>query len=225
MPHSDFTSNDLAPAPAPHQPDHEMGTAIASASADSTGALLLRTAECLTALLQAPTARAGLNESRYNVLNVLRHKDSGTCTQTELATLLLQSESNLSTLLERMRLDGLISRVRSESDRRISLIGLSAAGREALLRAVQARARAVAPIFKALDEQRAGELRESLGQLVRQLEHTLGVAGRGAGRRDATGSLHRLDAGHSGTAEQRAGRSVRSQNAIQHSDETTPCLE
>src|SRR5262249_14919042 len=119
MPHSHLTSNDLAPPSPPHQPDRENGLARNADSADSTGGLLLRAAECLTALLQAPTARAGLNESRYNVLNVLRRKNSGNCTQTELATLLLQSESNLSTLLERMRLDGLISRVRSESDRRI----------------------------------------------------------------------------------------------------------
>jgi len=144
----------------------------------STGAMLLRTAECLRSLLQAPTVHAGLNESRYNVLDALRRKPSGTCSQTELAKYLLQSESNLSTLLDRMNKDGLISRVRSQSDRRIARIGLSAVGREALARADQARQRVAAQLLRAVDERLEAALGEALELLRRNLEHTLGVAGR-----------------------------------------------
>src|SRR5262245_19451767 len=50
----------------------------------TTGARLLRTAQCLTALLQSPTASAGLNEARYNVLDALRRSGAETCSQTEL---------------------------------------------------------------------------------------------------------------------------------------------
>jgi len=144
----------------------------------SSGALLLRTAECLTALLQAPTVLAGLNESRFNVLDALRRKPSETCSQTELATYLLQSESNLSTLLDRMKKDGLISRVRSESDRRVALIGLSTAGREALARADLARERAADPLLRMLDDRLAVALAQALELLRRKLERALGVAGR-----------------------------------------------
>ncbi len=140
------------------------------------GELLLRTAECLTALLQAPTADAGLNEPRYNVLAILRRKEAAGCSQTELADDLLQSESNLSTLLERMRRDGLISRVRSETDRRKALIELTPAGSEAVARAERARASASAPVWRVLDGESAARLGKTLGLLVRRLEYALGAA-------------------------------------------------
>ena len=150
----------------------------ASPAEGEAGSLLVRTADCLTALLQGPTATAGLNESRYNVLDTLRRMPEGTSTQTELAAQLLQSESNLSTLLERMRHDELISRVRSETDRRKSLIGLTSAGREALARADLARSRATANLLKALDESQRAALCASLGLLLQRFEGELGVAAR-----------------------------------------------
>ena len=156
-----------------------------TAAESSVDGLLLRTAVCLTALLHAPTARAGLNESRYNLLDALRRKATGTCSQTELATQLLQSESNLSTLLERMRQDGLITRVRSESDRRVTLIALATAGREALARADRSRTRAAAPILGVLNECGERALGDALGRLVKRLELALGIASR-----SAAGTMH-----------------------------------
>jgi len=132
--------------------------------------------------LQGPTATAGLNESRYNVLDALRRIHGGTCTQTELATRLLQSESNLSTLLERMRQDELISRVRSVTDRRKSSINLTNSGREALARADVARSRAAANVFKALDESQQVALCAALGLLLQRCEGELGIADRVAPR-------------------------------------------
>jgi DNA-binding MarR family transcriptional regulator len=170
--------------------DDGSAAARSSTPVSSAAELLLRTAECLTALLHSPTAQAGLNEARYNVLDTLRRKGSESCSQTELATQLLQSESNLSTLLERMRQDGLISRVRSESDRRVALIGLTEAGREALARADRARERAAAAVLDVLDEQREGALCEALRRLLNQLERTLGIAGR-----ESTGTASRGAAG------------------------------
>jgi len=162
------------------QPHFDVHAITHSTAPDVTGlgALLSRTADCLTAVLHGPTATTGLNESRYHVLDALRRMPGGICTQTELAAWLLQSESNLSTLLERMRQDDLISRVRSEADRRKSLIGLTTAGREALARADQARTRATAAIFHALHEFQQAALRESLALLLQRLERELGVATR-----------------------------------------------
>jgi len=163
--------------------------------ASALGELLLRAAECLTALLQSPTAEAGLNEPRYNVLAVLRRTASGSCSQTELATDLLQSESNLSTLLERMRKDGLISRVRSDADRRKAVVGLTPAGREALFLADQARARATATMLEALDERREAALREALSLLVHRLERTLKGIGRETTRTGRACADNRHDSG------------------------------
>ncbi|MBI3864180.1 MAG: MarR family transcriptional regulator [Planctomycetia bacterium] len=147
----------------------------------AVAALLVRTADCLTALLRSPTATAGLNESRYNVLDALRRTPTGSSTQSALAAKLLQSESNLSTLLDRMQHDGLISRVRSETDRRKSLIRLAAAGSEALLRADLERNRAAGRILRSLDDDRAGALCDSLERLLRCIERELGIAERTAG--------------------------------------------
>ena len=179
-PHLDFQTPPTASAPETLAATvtADSPAAARGCPAGSTGTRLLRTAECLKALLQAPTANAGLNESRYNVLDALRRKPSATCSQTELATYLLQSESNLSTLLDRMKKDGLISRVRSESDRRVALIGLSTAGRDALARADQARHRAVAPVLRVFDERLEAALGEALELLRRKLEETLGIARR-----------------------------------------------
>lgn len=140
--------------------------------------LLVRAADCLTALLRAPTATAGLNESRYNVLDALRRIPTGTSAQSELAVALLQSESNLSTLLDRMQHDGLISRVRSETDRRKSLIRLTAAGSEALLRADHERSSAAARILRTLDEESTAALCQALERLLLRFERELGVADR-----------------------------------------------
>jgi DNA-binding MarR family transcriptional regulator len=169
------------------------------------GELLLRTAECLKALMQGPTVDAGLNESRYNVLAVLHRTTSGRCSQTELARELLQSESNLSTLLERMRKDGLISRVPSEIDRRKALIGLTPAGSEALVRAEEARARAAAPIFCALEERCGAALGEALTLLASSLEHVLGVRWRETTRGAAAGADYRNDAADSAAFDEGPG--------------------
>ena len=145
-------------------------------SRPALAARLMRTANCLTALLQGPTAEAGLNEARYNVLEALRESDAG-CSQTELALKLLQSESNLSTLLERMTRDGLISRMRSDRDRRKSLVGLAEAGREALLLAATARARVADEALHVFDRDSEAALVAALERLLKRLESVLGIGG------------------------------------------------
>jgi DNA-binding MarR family transcriptional regulator len=122
-----------------------------------------------------------LNESRFNVLDALRRMPDGTSTQAALATALLQSESNLSTLLERMQHDGLITRIRSTADRRKSLIGLATAGSDALLQADHERDRVVTKIMRQLDEHRTRDLCETLELLLARLELELGIRSSGDG--------------------------------------------
>ena len=77
-----------------------------------------------------------------------------------------------------MRQDELISRVRSETDRRKSLIGLTRAGRDALAGADVARGRAMATVFKTLAEHEQDALHASLSLLLQRLEGQLGIAAR-----------------------------------------------
>lgn len=101
---------------------------------------LLQTADVLRHYMEGPTSAAGLNDARYTVLDALQRYAGQGCSQTQLAGLLLQSESNLSTLLERMRQDGLIARIRSVADRRKCIVQLTEFGEEKLKKARAFRA-------------------------------------------------------------------------------------
>jgi DNA-binding MarR family transcriptional regulator len=157
----------------------EAGELYSSADPREVGTLALRTAECLVAALVECTAEAGLNEARYRVLAALHRRAGGESSQSGLASLLLQSESNLSTLLERMSADGLISRTRSQTDRRRSLIRMAAPGFDALERAERARGAALARLMRELSAREIGQLAVGLGRFVDELERALDVADRG----------------------------------------------
>lgn len=143
-------------------------------SASEVGELLLRAADCLHAALAPQLAEAGLNEARYCVLDAIRRLDPRGCSQAELAGRLLQSESNLSTLLERMRQDGLIARDRSPDDRRKSVIRLTAPGEAALEQAGRRRTAGLARLLDALDPHHQESLATAVLRLISALEHRLG---------------------------------------------------
>jgi len=70
-------------------------------------------------------ASHGLNLTRADVLaTVAQHGEAG-CSQSDLASALQLSESNICTLVERMRSDGWLFRLRSEVDRRRCVVVLA----------------------------------------------------------------------------------------------------
>src|SRR6185436_20314811 len=72
--------------------DH-FGDAAEPNPSREVGTLLLRAADCLAAALAECTAEAGLNESRFRILMALERRTTGECSQSDLADLVLQSES------------------------------------------------------------------------------------------------------------------------------------
>lgn len=90
--------------------------------------LVRELADLQHSLLDPATHEVGLNEARYSVLRELRFRQSEGCSQSELARGLYLSESNLSTLLDRMVRDGLLERERSRLDRRKSIIRITPRG-------------------------------------------------------------------------------------------------
>ena len=70
----------------------------------------------------------GLTEVRYSVLVALNSAGEMGLSQSELAERLMQSESNVSTLIERMAQDDLVERLRSDADRRKRVLLLSPSG-------------------------------------------------------------------------------------------------
>ncbi|WP_197532208.1 MarR family winged helix-turn-helix transcriptional regulator [Symmachiella macrocystis] len=89
---------------------------------------VLQLAEAWRTQLTTDFAQCRLNDARFAVLQAIEEADPTGCSQKELARQLRNSESNISTLLDRMVTDGLVERRRSQSDRRKSLIRLSEKG-------------------------------------------------------------------------------------------------
>ena len=92
-----------------------------SVSGEESAAIVaefLRTAHLMRCLLSSHFAAFGLTDTWFTVLEVLGRSAPDGCSQAELALALGQSESSVSTLIERMRSHGLLYRLRSNSDRR-----------------------------------------------------------------------------------------------------------
>src|SRR5579872_6757805 len=93
---------------------------------------VLRSAHRIRGVLASHFAEFGLSDARFTVLQIVRDSLPRGCTQTELAERLQQSESSVSTLVDRMRAADLLYRLRSKSDRRKCLLVLTDHARETL---------------------------------------------------------------------------------------------
>lgn len=93
---------------------------------------LLRVSQIVRLRLNDWLGRFELNDGRHSVLAVLAGAAQEGCSQAELAERLGQSESNISTLIERMQRDGLVNRLRSNADRRKRVLLITSEGRSAL---------------------------------------------------------------------------------------------
>ncbi len=119
------TSHDEPLPPAP-QPTPEQRQAIELVSR------LNLVAQETKAALNDRLAEFDLNDIRYSVLSIVREAAAEGCSQSMLAQKLRQSESSISTLVDRMRTSGLLYRLRSKTDRRKRFLTLTERGRELL---------------------------------------------------------------------------------------------
>ncbi len=110
--------------------ERTMNTAnsFSTSTASETLDCLLRVASLIRLRLGEFLDQFKLTEVRYSVLASLSSAGAMGLSQSELAERLMQSESNVSTLIERMAQDGLVDRLRSHADRRKRVLLLSAAG-------------------------------------------------------------------------------------------------
>lgn len=143
-----------------------------STPAGETCGTLLRAAQLVRVLTADQLAEHGLNDARLTVLAMLERisKAAAECSQAELAAELLQSESNVCTLVERMRKDGLLYRMRSKHDRRKRLLKLTESGRQVLQQAGEAFEERAAVLLSRLDSGQRRALDGVLTALVSQLE-------------------------------------------------------
>ena len=105
----------------------------------------------------------GITESQFGVLEVLLHL--GPMPLGQLCHKILRSGSNLTTVIDNLERDGLVTRVRDETDRRVQIAELTEKGRALIAEAFPAHVARVTAVLGALtaDEQR------ELGRLCRKL--------------------------------------------------------
>ena len=92
----------------------------------------LQVAEMTEDHLTTQFSDIGLNAVRYEVLQFINASAPQGCSQSQLAAEISQSESSVSTLIERMRQDNLILRLKSNTDRRKRVLMLTEEGQQLL---------------------------------------------------------------------------------------------
>ncbi len=102
---------------------------------DSVVELIQEAADSIRELMSPCLTNHSLNDARFTIMRAIRSSPLGECSQSELARCLKQSEANVSTLLDRMRGDGLVSREKSPLDRRRSVVRLTERGEVLLAQA------------------------------------------------------------------------------------------
>ncbi len=89
---------------------------------------LMRCANSVMARVGQRINEAGLTISQFGALEALYHL--GPLSQCDIAGKMLRSESNITFVLDKLEHRGWIRRDRSESDRRVIIVSLTAAGRK-----------------------------------------------------------------------------------------------
>ena len=105
----------------------------------------------------------GITESQFGVLEALLHL--GPMSLGHLCQKILRSGSNLTTVVDNLERDGLVTRVRDENDRRVQIVGLTDSGRALIEEALPAHVCRVARLMSVLTPEEQGEL----GRICRKL--------------------------------------------------------
>jgi MarR family 2-MHQ and catechol resistance regulon transcriptional repressor len=136
---------------------------------------LRRATNTLSALESAALRDSGLTESRFAVLEALYHL--GPLRQTELASKLLCSAGNLTTVVDNLERDGHVERRRDGTDRRVVTVHLSPDGRVLIEELFPRHVAAIVNWFAVLGSDEQLRLADALGRLGRQDNNTPAEAG------------------------------------------------
>jgi len=112
---------------------------------------------------QSSTMKGGLSVGQFGVLETLLHL--GPMHQRELGRKLLRSHANMTTVLDNLERDGLISRERETEDRRFITVSLTQAGRRRIEEMFPGHVAAITAAMQALTPQE----QERLGRLCKKL--------------------------------------------------------
>jgi DNA-binding MarR family transcriptional regulator len=93
---------------------------------------VMRTADVLAGEMADVLKPAGLSPTQYNVLRILRGAGPDGLPCGEIANRMITRDPDVTRLLDRMEMRGLVKRWRGEKDRRVVCAGITAAGTKIL---------------------------------------------------------------------------------------------
>lgn len=160
-------------------PNRHQGPAAERRALD-TLVKLSRAVESLAVPLNQALDAEGLTPGQLAVLEALFHL--GPLTQNVLASKLLRSAPNITTVLSNLERDGYVKRTLLENDRRSRRVSLTPEGRRLIARVFPKHARRVAALMSVLD----ADEQETLAALCRKLGRAVsqGDVPSGRARRD-----------------------------------------
>ncbi len=171
-----YGSTAANPAETAEEPTPEPSNAAAVDIVDN----VMRAAHRLRGLLNSHLGQFELTDIRYAVLQAIRETASNGCSQKDLSNRLNQTESSISTLIERMRQSGLLYRLPSTVDRRRKVLLLSELGRETLAKAEEFHSRRVAALLTCFNTTDKNTLARLLKIWVEELSQLPADAARAA---------------------------------------------
>lgn len=136
-------------------------------------ATLLRTAAFVRLRLVEFLERYELSEGRYSILAALDHAGANGLSQSEVAEKLMQSESNVSSLLDRLHREALVDRRWSNTDRRKRVLLLTADGQQLIHQVELARRRWADALLSAVSPHDRRVLADVMQQLPGHVESTV----------------------------------------------------
>lgn len=131
---------------------------------------LVRTAEAVHAPHDRLFRSHGLSSAQYNVLRILRGADPDGCTCGEIDRRLLKRGPDVTRLIDRLKATGLVTRQRSQEDRRVVRVILTAEGHDLLARIEEPARTTLDEVMAGISEEEAGTVVEVLQRLREHIE-------------------------------------------------------
>jgi len=155
------------------QTGHTESLALVNSKSDKQAshvvAEILKAAHRLRSTLSTHFSEFGLTDVRFAVMQIIRDSAPDGCSQSRLAEELNQSESSISTLVERMRSSQLLYRLRSKLDRRKRVLMLTERSRYLLEDAEKRHDERMASLLSCFSAEQLDQLTSLLQQIQTSL--------------------------------------------------------
>jgi MarR family 2-MHQ and catechol resistance regulon transcriptional repressor len=133
-----------------------------------TWLIMLKALQAISHFALPPILKAGLGDSDFRVLEVLLHK--GPMPVNAIGTKVDLNPGSVSVAVDRLYRKGLVSRVESESDRRVRTVSLTAKGRRVFVPIFRQHAALIKRAFQDVSTEEQRQMEEVLKRIGRRAE-------------------------------------------------------